>query len=241
MPLRREGYARQGDQLLKQMEEYGAEQSGFAIFEPGKLPHCEMSGGEFCGNAARAMAVLLSIVTQKSKTFTISGFNGKVEASVTRVTDSRYKATCFFPRMILNVESVLVDSVFMDVVDLGGIVHVVLRGELPKDYQLQHQNIVKALGLGGRDAVGVIWLTEKYGKVFISPVVWVRAINSFFLEGSCGSGSIAAAKVLGKEISRIGQRTGECIEVKISSKGVSLMSEMSVVYGGSSAIFKKSL
>ena len=65
------------------------------------------------------------------------------------------------------------------------------------------------------------------GRVYIEPVVWVRAIDTFFHETSCGSGSIAVAASTGQQ--EIVQPSGETITVTISASGVELQSEMEVL------------
>jgi hypothetical protein len=59
------------------------------------------------------------------------------------------------------------------------------------------------------------------------PVVWVKAIDSFFYEESCGSGTIAVGRVTGA--SSVVQPTEKIISVGFTERAVVLESEMEVV------------
>lgn len=108
--------------------------------------------------------------------------------------------------------------------------HVVIEGAFPTnpaDYQQAHRSIVEEFNLGEREAVGVIWYERDHDTVTIHPVVWVKAVDTFFYEESCGSGTIAVGKVTG--ITSIVQPTGKRIAAGIAEGVVTLESEMEVV------------
>ena len=224
-PLDRVGYERDGTTLLNEFASQGAEQAGFLI--PASH-HFEMSGGEFCGNATRAAAVIFHKLSgEGSVRFTVSGFAREVTATVESVSQSTFNVQCVFPGMAAEPRQVTIGAQVATIVDLGGIVHVIVDGQLPEDYEQQHRKIMTALKLQNRDAVGVIWVRRSDGRVYIEPVVWVRAIDTFFHETSCGSGSIAVAASTGQQ--EIVQPSGETITVTISASGVELQSEMEVL------------
>lgn len=191
-----------------------------------------MAGGEFCGNATRSAAVLLHQKHGKeTMSFTVSGFKGTVNASVKRLNDSKYFVEAEFPGMrVATDQVVLADGSSASVVDLGGIVHVVIEGEFPSgsdDYSRRHRQIVDQLDLANRDAVGVIWFKKSADAVVMHPVVWVRAVDTFYYESSCGSGTIAVGGVTGAH--SIVQPSGKPISAEIYEGGVVLKSEMEVV------------
>lgn len=227
--LSREQYELRGKQLGEDMEQYGAEQAGFLIPSD---HHFEMAGGEFCGNASRAAAVLFSEADGKSEqSFTVSGFDGTVNALIRKVSDTLYVVRCEFPGMPTEVQPVTLENgQHADTVDLGGIVHVVIEGEFPAApdaYQEAHRDVMQQFKLGERDAVGVIWYERTGDAINMHPVVWVRAIDTFFYEESCGSGTIAVAKVTGA--TSIVQPTGQSIQADITEGNVALQSNMEVV------------
>lgn len=221
--LNREQYETLGSDLLGRTEKRKVEQTGFLI--PSKN-HFEMSGGEFCGNAARSAAFLLSKITGKNEfKFTISGFDGKVEARVdfNQGNSSSAFVSCDFCGMETKVEERDIGEDKIFVVDLGGIVHCLLYGEFPKNsYKEKHAEIIEKLNLKDRLAVGVIWLSKIEDGVKIDPVVWVKSINTFFYETSCGSGSIAASVVA--NTTNIMQPSGQFIRVKFYGTTVQLSS-----------------
>ncbi|MDE1919081.1 MAG: hypothetical protein KGH56_00060 [Patescibacteria group bacterium] len=230
-PLSREEYAVQGKLLGKETESLGSEQAGFLI---PSLNHFEMAGGEFCGNASRSAALLLSKLQEDGGrvSFTVSGYDGTVGGLVEKNGATHFVVSCVFPRMSIDVRPTkLASGEEVTVVDLGGIVHVVMRKPFPHDaetYQKQHRSIVRELGLENRGAVGVIWITGTESAITMHPVVWVKDVDTFFYEKSCGSGTIAVAKITGT--SSIIQPTGEMIVALITPESVTLKSKMEVTH-----------
>lgn len=220
-------YEKIGRDLIFDNQDKSVEQAGFLIIAD---QHFEMSGGEFCGNAARAVAILFSKLNGKNQVeFTMSGFPKTVRASLSELTPGQFLVECHFPEMPLQVSAVDVGQE-AQLVDLGGIVHVIIEAEFPvDDFETKHRQITKSLNLDNREAVGVVWAKKDEFTAKIDPVVWVKGVDSFFYESSCGSGSIAAAKVLG--FSQIFQPTGKVITVLIKEKEVILTSEMEVKDG----------
>ncbi len=225
----REGYAAKGREMIEKNQDKAVEQAGFLVASD---KHFEMSGGEFCGNAARAAALVLSYLSGSAEVeFTMSGFTGKVLAVVRNLEPGKYYVDCSFPGMQTPMESLRWPDPSA-IVDLGGIVHVVIEADFPKNYVAEHQRITDLLGLSDREAVGVVWLNrDEAGTIArIDPVVRVNGgVDSFFYESSCGSGSIAAARFSGIKI--IEQPSGGIIKVEIGKDSVTLQSEMEVIDG----------
>ena len=218
-----EWYAREGNLLMRKTASLGVEQAGFLILSENRF---EMSGGEFCGNAARSAALLLSRFSDTEEgAFQMSGYAGMVSFRVQSQNESRASVTCVFDQLPI---STMRTNDGQQIVDLGGIVHVVISGALPADYEAQHRELTRSLGLSDRAAVGVCWTEQRDGVFTLHPVVWVKAIDSFFYETSCGSGSIAASVVTGAQV--VTQPSGEAIEVTRVGKQVSLQSRMEVIH-----------
>ncbi len=228
--LSRAEYAAGGRVLGKDGEKFGAEQAGFLI---PSVNHFEMAGGEFCGNAARSAALLFSRIRNTSEvSFTMSGYDGMVRATVTESEVADPFVECIFVGLPTTQNDItLSNGQQVSIVDLGGIVHVIIEAPFPSDpsdYETTHRLIVRELDFKERGAVGVVWLERTEGKVRIYPVVWVKEVDTFFFEQSCGSGSIAASKVT--KSSSITQPTGKDIEVEITPNEVILRSFMEVVH-----------
>ncbi len=225
-PQTDEWYAINGKDLGNRFEKFGAEQSGFLIRSTN---HFQMAGGEFCGNATRAAAVLFSKLRNSPDVkYTVSGYSGTVNSHVDQNgLQNVYSVESIFSDMPIDAKEVITIGEEAVLVDLGGIVHIVIQDEMPKNFEGVHRQIVNDLNLSKRDAVGVVWYTMDQSHVLIHPVVWVRSIDSFFYETSCGSGSIAVARVTG--LKEIHQVSGEAIHVSINDKSVSLKSRMEII------------
>ena len=74
----------------------------------------------------------------------------------------------------------------------------------------------------------MVWIERKDDSVAIHPVVWVRSIDTFFYESSCGSGTIAACAVT--SVSDIIQPTGKIIRAEVDGDFVTLESDMEVIH-----------
>lgn len=229
-PLTRAAYAARGQALVAAYAAQGVEQAGFLI-RTANAAHFEMAGGEFCGNAARAAALLLA-PQGGAVSFSMSGFAGRVQAEVVRRA-ADFWVRCRFPGMQAVARAVrLDDGSAAALVDLGGIVHVVLEAAFPaaaEAFRARHRALCVQLDLAARSAVGVVWCERAHGRVAIHPVVWVREVDSFFYESSCGSGSIAAAAVCG--VGSVRQPSGREMDVTLDGAGIALASEMAVLDG----------
>ena len=227
------GREREKDPLLR---DTGVEQVGFLVRDN---RHFEMAGGEFCGNAARAAAFLFAKNDGVNDvSFTMSGFDGTVDAHVEDPSGERSRVECKFSNLPLEVATVKLSeerkAIVVDLGDLGkdiqGIVHVLVEEPFPDSYEDLHRSITDELKLRDRAAVGVIWVELKEGKAVINPVVWVKAVDTFYYESSCGSGSIATARAY--SVNEIVQPTGQSIFVDFETKGTSvttvLKSEMEI-------------
>jgi D-alanyl-D-alanine dipeptidase len=194
-----------------------AEQAGLLYVSEKRL---EMAGGEFCGNASAAAAVLLAEHSNESTVrYEVSGFKGYVVAEVKPFDCYKYRVRTTFRGMDYIIKNVEYESKELTMVDMGGIVHVLIEDNFPeREYQLIQRKLVNELHLSNRDAVGVIWYMRQAGKVNINPVVWVRKIDTLYYESACGSGAIAAALCTG--VSKIVQPTRESIFIYINGENV---------------------
>ncbi len=226
----RQDYESFGTELMLETEKFGVEQAGFLLEKQTSSYHFEMSGGEFCGNAARSAAVIVSLLEKKEQnSFTMSGFQNPVSSHVKRINETKFTVTCEFPNLPVLINPARVNDMEMNIVDLGGIVHVVINSPFPSDsHQDEHKKIMEKLSLGDRGAIGVIWTNKIENGIRIDPVVWVKSINTYFHETSCGSGTIAVAATTGENI--IIQPSGETISAVITDSKVILTSEMEIIF-----------
>lgn len=224
--LKRAEYSQMGLDLMEATKKYNVEQCGFLII---KDKHFEMSGGEFCGNAARAVAIVLANLEKNDEPkFTMSGFDNVIDAKVNKIDKNKYQVSCTFKNLKTKITLVQALGQKAQMVDLGGIIHIIIEKPFPTDsYEKQHRKITEDLNLIKRDAVGVCWIEKNKSKIKMHPVVWVRDIDSFFYESSCGSGTIAVAKT--NKCKYVVQPTNKNIYVDVDKDSVSLSSEMDII------------
>ena len=176
-------YGAVGEKLLL-LPQFKAEQVGF-LCEDGRLA---MAGGEFCGNATRAFGLLTAKergLTGKSHlTLSVSGCEKPVGVDVD--TDAGTARAEMPLPLFTRIETV--GGVSGTLVHLGGIAHFVVDGVAPSEAFFAEVEPL-FLSLGALDAYGVIFSSGDS----IRPLVKVPATKAFIWEGSCGSGSLAAA------------------------------------------------
>ena len=147
----------------------------------------EMAGGEFCGNATRAFGLLLAQAR---------GISGALEVSVSGcnqpvLVEAEPTAGRAFAQMPLphSVERREVEGVPGTLVHLGGIAHFVVHEKPSRVFFAKTEVLFDTIP--GLSACGVMFL-EADGNG-MTPLVKVRATDTLVFEGSCGSGSFAAA------------------------------------------------
>lgn len=229
-PQDRTWYEQQGMLLMKEFSDLHVEQVGFVVLSQN---HFEMSGGELCGNGTRAAGFLFAKLTGGADEyeFSTSGHTGLVNVKISDADTSTPYVIGVFPNLSAKTKPVNVTGVEKaELVDLGGIVHVVIYGEMPENYTDEHRRITSELGLTERDAVGVDWISiDQDGTgIAIHPVVWVRSIDTYFYESSCGSGSISVALATG--INTVKQPSGEVIVVAKQGEVLTIASKLEVVH-----------
>ena len=168
---------------------FGADQVGFRCPpQSGSDGRLEMAGGEFCGNATRAYAALLAkergLTAPTRLLVEVSGAERPVAVDVDPVQGTA-RAEMPLPLEVRAVRAGGVDGVL---VDLGGIVHFVAENVEPSEsFFAAAESSLDSFSHS--DACGVMFLQA--GKM--TPLVKVPAVGTLIREGSCGSGSLAAA------------------------------------------------
>lgn len=161
----------------------GIEQVGFRCPpSPGCDGRMEMAGGEFCGNATRAYGQLISqeMGGAGRVRLEVSGCDHPVTV-ITDLAAGTAQAEMPLPLYAKEAEGGVL-------VHLGGIAHLVTEGVEPAlDFFERAEPLLQAIP--GLDAYGVIFLKD--GRM--TPLVKVPAAGSLVWEGSCGSGTLAAA------------------------------------------------
>ncbi len=153
---------------------------------PGLDGRMEMAGGEFCGNATRAYGFLIARErgTSAPVRLQVSGMDHPVTVNTDLAAGT---ARCEMP-LPLWIRPAAVGGTCALLVHLGGIAHLVTEEVTPSlDFFRQAEPLLAEIPR--LDAYGVIFLNADR----MTPLVKVPAAGSLVWEGSCGSGTLAAA------------------------------------------------
>jgi diaminopimelate epimerase len=187
-----------------------AEQVGFIERpekpENGASARLQMMGGEFCGNASRALAAVavergfLNIAEHAGK-YTVpleaSGIEGVISCEVEQKSPNGYEVALSMP-LHKSVRAIEVEyrnrKYAGTVVDLSGISHAVFFTE-DKSLGEDFFDAVRAtINDFDYDAFGIMFYDDK--EEFMRPLVYVKDTDSLIWERSCGTGTVALGVVL---------------------------------------------
>lgn len=175
--------------------EPSVEQVGFYSTEGGL--ELQMAGGEFCGNAARSVAMSQYNGQPYKMKLRVSGVTQPIEVGV----DATGAAWSEIP-IEAGDKPVRKLSESTYLIALEGITQVVvlvpnltnIRSDAPDQFRRDAYQLLERLGLTKSvPAAGVIYVDNSTQVSRIVPVVWVRAIETLFVETACGSGTMAFA------------------------------------------------
>ncbi len=191
----RKHYPEVANQLLD-MRELMGEQVAYIKDLEGKegLPKMEMCGLEFCGNASRSFA-LIAAKAQKLRgendiTIDVSGSDEDLNVSVN--TDTNY-TKILMPRALRVFSEEIFGKPAM-IADYGGIMHVVVRNiQASEETFARYREYIN--GKYDPPAMGVMFWDEATER--LTPVVYVKDVDTTYFEGSCGSGSTATGTCFG--------------------------------------------
>ena len=176
---------------LMELPAFAAEQVGFACPpEEDGDGRFEMMGGEFCGNAVRAFGMLTARERGMSGRVRVmvetSGCKGAVAVDVDTAAGTA-RAEMPPSRFVRAVGDADIRGTL---VHLGGIAHLVVeRAPDAALFGAAEALLAREGALAGLEAYGVIFLHG--GR--LTPLVKVIATDTLVWEGSCGSGTLAAA------------------------------------------------
>ena len=201
-------------------KKFGAEQVGF-VFPPGfsssgsarsnALWHLEMSGGEFCGNAARSFGLYVArILKLEGRTKITVSVSGADEPVTVELDMEKSLAAAELPKP-KTIETLDYSGRYLPALCFEGITHIIAAGIKPDrkiffdilalaEKKLKH---FPALGVmfcefTGANSAGLA--PARLASVLMQPAVYVRSIDSFVFESSCGSGSSAMGAWLSREM-----------------------------------------
>jgi len=205
----RSEYSKVANQLLD-MKELGGEQVAFMMRsdKEGVDGKMEMCGLEFCGNASRSFGLLLAKMKRANGParvmVEVSGCDEPLMVQADTITSwakiqmPDYEEIKQLDLSGLDLEDIYGDAEALksvDMVDFGGIAHIIV-----KDVKATEENFrkIKEYIYGSMDmpALGVMFFDVKEHE--LTPVVYVKDVDSTYFEGSCGSGTTACAIAFSK-------------------------------------------
>jgi histidine racemase len=207
------------------MEKYpNVEQGGSVDLTPGSV-ELRMFGGEFCGNATRITAWLALQGKPGTIDIKVSGVANTLKAGVTENGEAFAQMPVY-----ADVSRIQADGTDL-IVEMEGITQVItydieqIKDRSPEEIKQIAMARIRELGLDTQPAAGIIY-TEKRGDTYaITPVVYVRDIDTLFLETACGSGTTALGMTIalatGESISNVAvlQPSGLPIRVSVAFNG----------------------
>ncbi|MBQ5337048.1 MAG: hypothetical protein J6W65_06380 [Oscillospiraceae bacterium] len=179
-----------------------AEQVGFlGCSGPGYELSLQMTGGEFCGNAALSAAAVFCMNAGKrnNKAETVrvlvSGAADPVPIEIRQIGSNAYKGTVSMP-VPLDITSVDFrygeEDFSFPVIRFEGITHLLSFQPLQREAA---ETIVKNQCTRLQaDALGIMQIDTDTGTLL--PLVYVPKSGTLFWEGSCASGTAAAGSFL---------------------------------------------
>lgn len=167
------------------------EQVGFyKYFEKKNLVQLEMAGGEFCGNAIRALAYLLLNDNQGKIRVRSSGTKDILTAGVNK--NNEVYTQIPVSTKITNIKYLGKNISF---VPMEGIVYLITKKPIKikqTDLKQYGNNLLQQYNLLYKyPCAGVIFYSQNREKIKIDPIVWIRDVKTLFYESACASGTAA--------------------------------------------------
>ena len=150
----------------------------------------EMAGLEFCGNATRAFGLYCA----KKR-----GISGEIRIKVSGVSEpvsvfadiNKNYAKVSMP-LPLYIGKEVYKGAQLFLVKLPGISHFVTFNHSYDEKEF-NELVAKGYELTDSEALGVMYVSDDLSMI---PAVHVKAVNTSFMEGSCGTGTVALAACL---------------------------------------------
>lgn len=184
-----------------------AEQVGFIEKTAFDRVRLQMMGGEFCGNAARALACVLVLKNHPSidkiddkfiVPLEVSGSDNVHHCEVIPsdgnhnfISNIKMPLHTHIEELSINYSSTIYKC---SLVHFPGIVHLIVNDEniiSKQDFFIAAKSKLNYLNY---EALGIMFFNEKTS--FLTPLVYVKATDSVVWERSCGSGTSAIGAYL---------------------------------------------
>ena len=196
-PVPKEQHSSLAAQLLA-LPGIEAEQVGYVSREAGKPLRVDMMSGEFCGNASRAFALYrssLSVPHKNEITVRVSGCDKPLTARIDHSTGNVEMDMPTPDEIREFTDKELSLNKGGPLVCLDGIAHLILQDVPPmKDTFEMLRDCIYENYDPDLPAFGVMFCDTV--NQMMTPVVYVKDVDTTYFEGSCASGTVAAAYAL---------------------------------------------
>jgi len=208
-PLPRTKYFEIANKIMNYNNIY-AEQVGFierpALKDSNASARLQMMGGEFCGNASRALAAVAvnrgytNVTEEKGKYIVpleVSGLEEVIYCEVEQQDSNAYEVAVKMPlqKSMREIEVEYNGKVYKGIiVELYGISHAVFFTEDRSLKEGFFEKVKSEIKDFNYDAFGVMFFNER--EKFMTPLVYVKDTESLIWERSCGTGTVALGAVL---------------------------------------------
>jgi histidine racemase len=180
------------------------EQVGFLKPDP-QLPQLMMAGGEFCGNATRCAAWQCLNGKPGEVRIKVSGVLNRLRAGVTKEQEAYAQMPIYKDPKNISEDPNIPGNYL---VRMEGITHYLdfnfsqLEGLSEEEIKAKSMQEIKRRGLNKEQAAGIIYVSNTNQGYEIVPVVYVRDVDSLYLETACGSGTTALGMALALQSNR---------------------------------------
>lgn len=174
------------------------EQVGFVNLDPSS-PELVMAGGEFCGNATRSTAWLALDGKPGQINIKVSGVKDKLKAGVTP------NGEAFAQMPVYSDISKITNDGDNRIVEMEGITQYInfnakeIEGLSTDEIKEKAMKLIRAKNLDRFPAAGVMYSKKEGNNWRITPIVYVKTIDTLFAETACGSGTTALGLVLAQQ------------------------------------------
>ena len=148
-----------------------------------------MAGGEFCGNAARCAIYYYLDGKPGNIDMDVLGVNLKLRGGI----DDKRNVWVSVP---VKKDYIMVNDDNSVMVKLPGITHVIVEYDsLDNDDKAKldeyAKKILEKYDLFSEVCAGVMYIKRDGDSIRLLPYVYIREVNTWFLETACGTGTIA--------------------------------------------------
>ncbi len=178
------------------------EQVGFVNLDPND-PELMMAGGEFCGNATRSAAWEVLKREPGELEIKVSGAGGRLKAGVSEDGEAYAQMPVYNDVSYIQRDPKKPTNY---TVTMKGITHYVdfnteqISGLTESEIKKKVRVDLRKRKLDELPAAGIIFAEKKGVKDYkITPVVYVRDMDTLFVETACGSGTAALGLAIAKE------------------------------------------